>query len=253
VRWYSIPRRLVYVSDKQPSRRSRFGHSQETFDFPQDFTQRHSLRSHLMTTQPLRVGPLARRRLEQRARQDAAAVQRASAPDAPPPTVAALQARANAYARREEQRFHRRVRRELSEHRMLTAAVRTDLDTFDERLDALPPAERDHARIAIGDGPAYIELRRLERRISRGHRRSEELAARIHARFTAARLRAARHFDRSDEKIAVYWGAYRGALPRDAADREPGRQRTPELQRSDWLTTRTDALEHWQGGTDGHA
>jgi hypothetical protein len=207
-----------------------------------------------MTTQPLRVGPLTRRRLEERARQDAAALRGAPATDAAaPPTVAALQARANAYARREEQRFHRRVRRQLAEHRMLSAAVRTDLDAFDDRLDALPPAERDHSRIAVGDGPAYTELRRLERRISRGHRRAEELAAVIHARFTAARLRAARHFDRSDEKIAVYWGAYRSALPREAAERVAVPDRTPELSRSDWLTTRTDALEHWQGGTDGQA
>lgn len=219
------------------------------------FPQSPSLRSPLMTTQPLRVGPLTRRRLEERARHDAEALRGAPAPEAgAPPTVAALQARANAYARREEQRFHRRVRRELTEHRLLTAAVRTDLDAFDDRLDALPPAERDHARIAVGDGPAYAELRRLERRIARRHRRAEELAAVIHARFTAARLRAARHFDRSDEKIAVYWGAYRAALPRDAVDRDPGREGTPELRRSDWLTTRTDAIEHWQGGTaDGQA
>lgn len=218
------------------------------------FAQSRCLRSHVMTTQPLRVGPLARRRLEQRARQDAAALRGDRTADAgPPPTVAALQARANAYARREEQRFHRHVRRELTEHRLLSADLRTDLDAFDERLDALPPAERDHGRIAVGEGPAYVELRRLERRIARGHRRAEELAARIHARFTVARLRAARHFDRSDEKIAVYWGAYRGALPRDAAAREPERERAPELRRSDWLTTRSDALEHWQGGTDGQA
>ncbi|WP_226656536.1 hypothetical protein [Leifsonia sp. LS1] len=211
-----------------------------------------------MTTQPLRVGPLARRRLERRAREDAAALRGAPASEASaPPTVAALQARANAYARREEQRFHRRVRRELSEHRMLAADLRTDLDAFDERIDALPPAERDHARIAVGDGPVYVELRRLERRISRGHRRAEQLAAVIHAHFTAARLRAARHFDRSDEKIAVYWGMYRGALTRDTAGREGGDAavaRAPELRRADWLTTaRTDALEHWQGGADGQA
>lgn len=218
------------------------------------FAQTPSLRSHFMTTQPLRVGPLARRRLEQRARHDAEALRGAPAAEVgAPPTVAALQARANAYARREEQRFHRRVRRELAEHRLLSVAVRTDLDTFDERLDTLPPAERDHARIAVGDGPAYAELRRLERRIARGHRRAEELAAHIHDRFTTARLRAARHFDRSDEKIAIYWGAYRGSLPRESADRDLERAGTPELRRSDWLTTRTDALEHWQGGTDGQA
>ena len=98
-----------------------------------------------MGTQLLRVGPFARRRLERRARRDAEALRsqdatptaefdaRDTAPGdpvpggEPTPTVAALQARANAYAHREEQRFLARSRRDLAEQRELTQALSADL------------------------------------------------------------------------------------------------------------------------------
>lgn len=160
--------------------------------------------------------------------------------DDPTPTVAALQARANAYAHREEQRFLARSRRDLAEQRELAQALAADLDAYDERLDVLPPADRGAARIAEGEGAAFEELRRLRRRIAARNARSEQLGARIHARFTAARLRATRHFDRSDEKIAVYWGAYLRALsPR------PVPVRAPALRRSDSLAGRETSVERW--------
>ena len=158
----------------------------------------------------MRVGPWARRRLSRQARNDAAAVHDTQGPGAETtPTVAMLQARADAYARREEQRFFRSMRGPLTEHRVLTSALRADLDAYDDRLERLP--EGDRLRIADGQGPAFEELRRLERRIRRAHRRSDELSALINARFTAAQLRASRMFDRTDERTAVYWGALRQA------------------------------------------
>jgi hypothetical protein len=190
-----------------------------------------------MTTQPLRVGPLARRRLARLARLDAAAVHDPGVPgtETPTPTVAMLQARADAFARREEQRFFRRMRRELTEHRMLTAALRADLDAYDERLERLPEPER--LRIAEGQGALFEELRRLERRIRRAHRRSDELSALINARFTIAQLHAARMFDRSDEKAAVYWAALRQATSGRVAPQQP------MLRRSGWLTSRGTAVD----------
>jgi hypothetical protein len=190
-----------------------------------------------MTPQPLRLGPLARRRLVRLARQDAAAVHDTDAghEQTTTPTVATLQARADAYARREEERFFRGMRRELTEHRMLASALRTDLDAYEDRLDRLP--DPDRARVADGQGPAFEELRRLERRIRRAYRRSGELSARINTRFTAAQLRAARMFDRSDEKAAVYWGALRQATSGRVAP-EP-----PVLRRTGWLSARGAAVD----------
>lgn len=206
-----------------------------------------------MRTQPLRLGPFARRRLERLARRDAEAAGQPGSPGASgtPPTIAALQARANAYARREEQRFLAATRRELAEQRILSGDLRTDLEDYDDRLAALPPDQREATVIAEGWGTAFEELRRLQRRIALGHRRSEALAAIIHTRFATARLRASRYYDRSDEKIAVYWGAYRALA-------DPVVERAPELQRSDWLTVRQGALELWhqnngQGRTDVQA
>ncbi|CAM5522017.1 hypothetical protein [Leifsonia shinshuensis] len=206
----------------------------------------------LLGAQPLRVGPLTRRRLERQARSDAEAMRAQNAATAadqhgepaaggePTPTVAALQARANAYAHREEQRFLARSRRDLAEQRELAQALSADLDAYDDRLDALPPAERDASRIAEGEGVAYQELRRLRRRIAVRNARAEQLSARIHARFTAARLRATRHFDRADEKIAVYWGAYLRALsPR------PVPVRAPALRRADSLAGRETSVDRW--------
>jgi hypothetical protein len=195
-----------------------------------------------MKTQPLRVGLLARRRLARVARRDAAAVHdteptgtESTSTDVTTPTVATLQARADAYARREEQRFFRGMRRELTEHRVLASALRSDLDTYDERLEHLPDTDRQ--RIAEGQGPAFEELRRLERRIRRAHRRSDELSAVINSRFTASQLRAARMFDRSDEKVAVYWGALREATAGRVCPRPPA------LRRSEWLTSRSAAVD----------
>ena len=171
------------------------------------------------------------------AQSDAAAVHDGSAPAAEgtTPTIAALQARADGFARREEQRFFRAMRRELTEHRMVTAALRADLDAYEDRLDRL--SEADRLRIADGPGPAFEELRRLERRIRRAHRRSDELSALINTRFTAAQLRAARMFDRSDEAAAVYWGALRQTTSGRVAPQPP------TLRRSDWLTSRGTAVD----------
>jgi hypothetical protein len=190
-----------------------------------------------MTPQPLRLGPLARRRLVRLARQDAAAVHDTDAQheQTTTPTVAMLQARADAYARREEERFFRGMRRELTEHRMLASALRRDLDAYEERLDRLPDADR--LRVAEGQGPAFEELRRLERRIRRAHRRSGDLSARINTRFTAAQLRVARMFDRSDEKAAVYWGALRQTTSGRVAPHPP------VLRRTGWLSSRGTAVD----------
>lgn len=197
-----------------------------------------------MGRQPLRLGPFARRRLERRGRRDADATRSADPAthwsDESTPTIAALQARANAYARREEQRFLARSRRDLAEQRELARALDADLDAYDDGLDALPPADRAAARIAEGDGVAFEELRRLRRRIARRSARAEHLGASIHARYTSARLRASRHFDRSDEKIAVYWGAYLSALTPS-----PGAVRAPALQRADSLAGRESSVALW--------
>ncbi|MGO4536809.1 hypothetical protein [Leifsonia sp. 2MCAF36] len=195
-----------------------------------------------MTTQPLRVGVLARRRLARLARRDAAAVHdtEPDRADATTPTVATLQARADAYARREEQRFFRRMRRELTEHRVLVSALRSDIDAYDRQLERISDAGGEAAarpNIAEGRGPAFEELRRLERRIRRAHRRADELSALINSRFTAAQLRAARMFDRSDEKTALYWGALREATAGRVAPRPPA------LRRSEWLTARGTAVD----------
>ncbi len=200
-----------------------------------------------MGNQPLRIGPFARRLLERRARQDAEATRPprdAPSADGTPtvatPTITALQARANAYARREEQRFFSRCRRDLAEQRGLAQALAADLDAYDDRLEALAPAERAASCIAEGDSVTYEELRRLRRRIAQRNARAEQLGANINARFTAARLRASRHFDRSDEKIAVYWGAYLRALTPP-----PGAVRAPALHRADSLAGRETSVDIW--------
>ncbi|GAA1445817.1 hypothetical protein [Leifsonia poae] len=196
---------------------------------------------------------IVRGRLERQARQDAevaASGSRSGDESAEPstPTVQAIQAHANAYARREEQRFFSDIHRELAEHRILTKALDADLASYEEKTDNLSAAERD--AIAEGQGPAFEELRRLERRIKRGHRRADELTALIHSRFTTAKLRAGRYYDYSDEKIAVYWGAFR----RSASTERLG-DRAPGLRRLEWLNTKenTKLLELWQGRTDVQA
>ena len=201
---------------------------------------------------PLRVGMISRKRLERLARQDSATSATSAGTDgeAEPstPTVQAIQAHANGYARREEQRFFTRVSTELTEYRMLIRALDDDIAAYESKTDELAPPDRE--AIAEGHGPTFEELRRLERRISRGRRRVDQLRAVIHTRFTAARLRASRYYDHSDEKIAIYWGAYRRSGTRDRPV-----DRSPVLRRSDWLTTQeqTKLLELWQGRTDAQA
>ena len=198
---------------------------------------------------PLRVGMVSRKRLERLARQDSttAAPSAQYDGDAEPstPTVQAIQAHANGYARREEQRFHARVSAELTEYRMLIRSLDDDIAAYETKTDELAPPDRE--AIAEGRGPTFEELRRLERRISRGRRRVDELRAVIQARFTAARLRANRYYDHSDEKIAIYWGAFRRSGTHDHPV-----DRAPVLRRSDWLTSKeqTKLLELWQGRTD---
>ncbi|HEV7183685.1 MAG: hypothetical protein ACHP7F_05120 [Actinomycetales bacterium] len=206
---------------------------------------------------PLRVGMFARRRLERLGQQDSLggasgsrfdASRESETPETYTPTVQAIQAHANAYARREEQRFFAQINRELTEYRVLTKALDADLAAYENKLDDVGPI--DTATIANGQGPPFEELRRLERRLKRGHRRIDELSALIHTRFTAAKLRASRYYDHSDEKIAIYWGAFRRGSAADRLD-----QRAPALRRAEWLTNQenTKLLELWQGRTDAQA
>jgi hypothetical protein len=206
---------------------------------------------------PFRVGMLARRKLERLALQDSATVVSVSRSDngsgsleLTTPTVQAIQAHANAYARREEQRFFSNIQNELTEYRVLTKSLEVDLALYEEKTADFSPA--DHEAVAHGSGPAFEELRRVERRIKRGHRRADELSALIHSRFTAAKLRAGRYYDYSDERIAVYWGALRRGSASAIAEGSPG---VPALRRPDWLTTKenTKLIELWQGRTDVQA
>lgn len=199
---------------------------------------------------PLRVGPITHGRLERQAREDSTAGTTGTRfdddrADASTPTVQAIQAHANAYARREEQRFFSRVHHELGEYRVLAGALEADRLDYDQKTADFTVNELD--AIADGQGASFEDLRRLQRRIRRGTHRIEELHALLDARFTAAKLRANRYYDHSDEKIAIYWGAYRRSR---SADR-PG-ERAPLLRRSDWLTTKenTRLLELLQGRTD---
>ena len=191
-----------------------------------------------MTTQPLRVGLLARRRLARSARRDAAAVHdtETDRADATTPTLATLQARADAYARREEQRFFRghaaradrapRARLGAAQRpRRLRpeagAAARRRTATASRRTasprDAAPRSKSCAAWSAASGGRTVART---------------SCSALINARFTTAQLRAARMFDRSDEKTAIYWGALREATTGRVAPRPPA------LRRSEWLTAR---------------
>ena len=215
-------------------------------------------RSPRMQRAPLRIGLFTRLRLERLARRDSAAGIRSADtasgafPDVDTservtPTVQAIQAHANAYARREEQRFFARMHRELTEYSVLMRSLDADLAAYDDRRDALDAPQRD--RVAVGEGPAFEEVRRLERRIAREHRRTDELSAVIQSRFTAAKLRASRYYDRSDEKIAIYWGAFRSGTA------GPPLQRPPALDRAGWLTSpdHRTVLELWRRRTDVQA
>lgn len=206
---------------------------------------------------PFRIGMLARRKLERLAEQDSATVTAGSRSDngsgsveLTTPTVQAIQAHANAYARREEQRFFSNIQNELTEYRVLTKSLEADLALYEEKTADFSPA--DHEAVAHGDGPAFEEIRRVERRIKRGHRRADELSALIHSRFTAAKLRSGRYYDYSDERIAVYWGALRRGTAGRVAEGALG---VPALRRPDWLTTKenTKLIELWQGRTDVQA
>jgi hypothetical protein len=195
----------------------------------------------------------ARKRLERLALNDSASSASGSHVDSEPreastPTVQAIQAHANAYARREEQRFFANINPELTEYRVLVKALDADTAAYEDKSDGLSLADRE--AIADGHGPAFEELRRLERRIARGRRRADELSALIHSRFTSAKLRASRYYDHSDEKIAIYWGAFRRSGSADRLN-----DRAPALRRAEWLTTQenTRLLELWQGRNDAQA
>jgi hypothetical protein len=212
-----------------------------------------SRRARSAAWSPLRVGMFARKRLERLALNDSASSASGSHVDSEPreastPTVQAIQAHANAYARREEQRFFANINPELTEYRVLVKALDADTAAYEDKSDGLSLADRE--AIADGHGPAFEELRRLERRIARGRRRADELSALIHSRFTSAKLRASRYYDHSDEKIAIYWGAFRRS---GSADRLG--DRAPALRRAEWLTTQenTRLLELWQGRNDAQA
>ena len=198
----------------------------------------------------------ARKRLERLAQQDCGgeririALSTTESIEPSTPTVQAIQARANAYARREEQRFFSRVDRELTEHRMLIRA----LDDRPRRLrgeDRRPRHRPTAKRSPKGAGPPSRSCGGSERRIRRGHRRADELSALIHSRFTAAQLRANRYYDHSDEKIAIYWGAFRRSGTQRPARRP--RARAAALGLADDQREQTKLLELWQGRTDAQA
>ncbi|NNC12458.1 hypothetical protein HII28_11290 [Planctomonas sp. JC2975] len=161
----------------------------------------------------------------------------------PTPTVQALQAHAATYAQREGQRFFTDVRVQWTENEALVETIGREQSEYAERAAALQHQPAEVAQDATS--PAHEDLRRLERRIQRDHRRSAHLKALIHTRFTVARLRARRYFDYSDEKVAIYWGTLRRKHPaaENIADRPP------VLTRPMWLTVDDShrALELWHG------
>jgi hypothetical protein len=212
-------------------------------------------RAHRVAPAPLRLGYLTRRRLERLGRRDATSIRAAGTqsserPDddaraVTTPTVHAIQVHADAYARREEQRFFSHVHRELAEHRVLSKSLAADLDRYDEKFGGLAPERRES--IAGGRGPASEELRRIARSITRESHRVDDLSASIQCHFIAAKLRAGRFYDYSDMKVAVYWrGLTRLGAPERIAER------APLLVRSDWLAVKQDStlLQLWEESTD---
>lgn len=197
---------------------------------------------------PLRVGVFTRGHLRTLARRDARAGVPRAAYEAEPvgdptPAVQVMQAHAATYAQREGQRFFTDVRTQWMEHEALTDTLAREQQEYAERASGLE-------RIAAGavqdvTSPAHEDLRRLERRIQRDHRRAAHLKAIIHTRFTVARLRARRYFDFSDEKVAIYWSNLRRRHP--AAENIS--DRPPVLARPPWLTVDDShrALELWHG------
>jgi hypothetical protein len=161
-----------------------------------------------------------------------------------------MQAHANAYARREEARFFSTMHRELVEYRVLITSLEGDVALFEERSERIEPVDR--TAIGDGSGAVFEELRRAERRLKRGRRRADELSALLHARFTAAKLRAGRYYDFSDVRLAMYWGALRRA---EGAGPDIRAAVAPTLRRPEWLTVQEDTkmLEIWQGRTDVQA
>lgn len=207
---------------------------------------------------PLRVGALTRTHLRRLAKRDARAGVPRAAYEAEPvgdptPTVAALQAHAATYAQREGQRFFTDVRSQWMEHEALADTIVREQREYAERSSALERTATEALHDAIASAtahpdltsPAHEDLRRLERRIQRDHRRSAHLKAIIHTRFTVARLRARRYFDYSDEKTAIYWGTLRRVHP--AAENIS--DRPPTLARPAWLTVDDShrALDLWHG------
>lgn len=195
---------------------------------------------------PLRVGVFARSRLRRLAKRDARAGVPRAAYEAEPvgdptPAVQVLQAHATTYAQREGQRFFIDVRMQWMEHEALTDILLREQVEYTERTGALEHA----AGVQDAFSPASEDLRRLERRIQRDHRRAAHLKAIIHGRFTVARLRARRYFDYSDEKVAIYWGTLR----RKHLAAENISDRPPVLTRPAWLTVDDShqALQLWHG------
>ena len=197
---------------------------------------------------PLRVGVFTRASLSRLANRDARAGVPRAAYEAEPvgdptPTVQAMQAHAATYAQREGQRFLTDVRSQWVEHEALTQTIAREQHEYAERADNLerttPGALQDVA------SPALEDLRRLDRRLQRNHRRAAHLKALIHTRFTVALIRARRYFDYSDEKVAIYWGTLRCRHP--AAENLS--DQPPRLERPAWLTAADNdrALELWQG------
>jgi hypothetical protein len=161
----------------------------------------------------------------------------------PTPAVQVMQAHAATYAQREGQRFFTDVRMQWMEHEALTDTLTREQQEYAERASGLEKAAIE--AVLDDTSPAHEELRRLERRIQRDHRRAAHLKAIIHTRFTVARLRARRYFDYSDEKVAIYWSNLRRRHP--AAENIS--DRPPVLARPTWLTVDDSyrALELWHG------
>jgi hypothetical protein len=204
---------------------------------------------------PLHVGLFTRARLNHAARRDA----RAGVPHAAyepdrvggaTPVVHGLQAHAAGYAQREGQRFLTDVRAIWVEQEALAQIILREQREYAERSSALELAAARSARDAANPmldatSPAHEDLRRLERRLQRDHRRSAHLKALIHTRFTVARLRARRYFDYTDQEVAVYWGTLRRTHP----SAENISDRPPALERPQWVTVEDGdtALRLWHG------
>jgi len=211
-------------------------------------TQDRAIHTPRSPRAPLHIGVIVRGRLRRLAKRDARAGVPRAAYEAEPvgdvtPAVHALQAHAVGYAQREGQRFFTDARAAWTEHEALAEIITREQREYAERSSGLERAAADALRDA--NSPAHEDLRRLERRIQRNHRRDAHLKAMIHTRFTVAQLRARRYFDYSDELVAIYWVTLRRRHP--AAENIS--DRPPALQRPAWLTVddSLSALALWHG------